>query len=170
MRKRYLECGKIVSTHGIRGEVKVQHWCDGPEYLTEFSTLYLDKGEIPMAVEKARTNKDMVLIKFRGVDDMDTAGTFRGKILYLDREDAPEDDGVFLQDMLGLEVFDIDTGVCYGKLTDVLHTGANDVYEITDDEKKKRLIPAIPPVVLGMDLEAGRMEIRPLEGLFDDEN
>ena len=167
MKKQFLECGKIVSTHGIKGEVKVQHWCDGPEYLCGFATVYLEKGQKALAVEKARVNKNEVLLKLAGIDDMDTAGTLRGKVLYIDREDDPENDGIFLQDLMGLAVSDVDTGLSYGKVTDVLRTGANDVYEITDEAGVKRLVPAIPQVVTELDVEAGFMKIRPLKGLFD---
>jgi len=168
MKKQYLECGKIVSTHGVRGEVKVTHWCDSPEYLLDFKTLYFDKGTKPVTVERARLNKNMVLLKLSGVDDMDAAANLRGKILYIDRNDAPEDDGVFLQDMMGIRILDADSGADYGTLTDIIHTGANDVYEATADNGIKRLIPAIPDVIITMDTEEGRMTIRPLKGLFDD--
>ena len=167
MKKQFLECGKIVSTHGIRGEVKVQHWCDGPEYLCQFATVYLEKGQRPLAVERARLNKNEVLLKLSGIDDMDTAGTLRGKILYINRADDPEGDGIFLQDLLGLAVTDADSGLAYGAVTDVLRTGANDVYEVTDDSGVKRLIPAIPDVLIAMDVDEGFLKIRPLAGLFD---
>ncbi|MDR2931910.1 MAG: ribosome maturation factor RimM [Oscillospiraceae bacterium] len=168
MKKKYLECGKIVSTHGIRGEIKVQHWCDSPEYLCAFKALYTDKGEKKLTVERARPHKNMVILKLSGVDGIDEAVTLRGQILYIDREDAPRDDAFFLQDLLGLDVRDADTDFLYGKVSDVMQTGANDVYEITDENGIKRLIPAIPDVVADMDMEKGLMRIRPLRGLFDD--
>ena len=172
IKKQYLECGKIVSTHGIRGEVRVQPWCDSPEFLLHFSTLYLKPGEMPLAVEQARVHKNMVILQLDGYNTIDRAVTLRGKILYINREDAPEDEAgaFFVQDLLGISVLDADTGRCWGTLTDVIATGANDVYEITDADGTKRLIPVIPQVVLHTDLEAGRMEIRPLEGLFEDED
>jgi len=170
MRKQYLECGKIVSTHGIKGEVKVQHWCDSSDYLIGLENLYLDKGERPITIKSARTNKSMVIMKISGIDDMDAAAALRGKVLYMNRDDDPDDDGVFLQDLMGIGVTDADTGKGYGTLTDVFHTGANDVYEITDDDGKKRLVPAIPDVVIMIDIDRGRMTIRPLKGLFDDED
>ena len=83
-------------------------------------------------------------------------------------EDAPNEEGVyFIQDLIGLEVLDVDTGKSYGKLTDVMQTGANDVYEVKDADGKTVLIPAIPDVVQETDLDGGVMRIRPLEGLFD---
>lgn len=172
MKKKYLECGRIVTTHGVRGEVKVQPWCDTPEFLCGFTVLYLQKGERPVHVESAKAHKNMVLLKMRGIDTLDDAASLRGKVLFIDREDAPRDgeSGYFIQDLLGARVEDADTGRDWGELTDVFSTGANDVYEITDNEGVKRLIPAIPDVVLDIDLDAGRIIIRPLKGLFDDEN
>lgn len=169
MKKKYLECGKIVSTHGVHGELRVQPWCDTPDFLCGFSTLYLDQGTRSVEVQSARPNKNMVLLRLRGVDTLDDAAALRGSVLYIDREDAPPDDGVYIQDLLGLRVVDADNGREWGELTDVFATGANDVYELTDENGKKRLIPAIPQVVQRCDTDAGVMEIRPLEGLFDPE-
>ena len=168
MRKQYLECGKIVAVHGLRGDVRVQPWCDSPETLTAFATLYLDKGAVPMTVEKARVQKNMVLLKLEGVDTPEAAQALRGKVLYLNREDDILEEGqYYVQDLLGLEVADADTGRVYGILQDVSQTGANDVYHVAFPDGRVELVPAIPQVVVKIDIEAGRMEIRPLEGLFD---
>ena len=167
--KRFLECGKIVTTHGLRGEVKVQPWCDSPEELAEWETLYLDKGDTEVTVERARVQKNMVILKLAGVDRVEDAQLLRGRILYLDRTMEELEEGVYyIQDLLGIEVRDADTGTLYGELVDVTETGANDVYHIRFADGKVRLIPAIPQVVISVDVEAARMEIRPLEGLFDD--
>ena len=170
MQKRYLECGKIVSTHGLRGELRVQPWCDGPGFLLEFSSFYLDSGTTSVEVEGARAHKNMLILKLKGVDCIDTGAAMRGKILYIDREDAPpmEEGEHFIQDLLGLRALDADTGREYGRITDVLHTGANDVYELTGEQREKKLVPAIPDVIIEIDLEGGVMRIRPLKGLFDD--
>jgi len=169
MYKQYLECGKIVSTHGIRGELRVQPWCDSPDFLLDFEVLYLDKGNKPLAVEQARAQKNMLLLKLEGINNLDDAAALRGKVLYIDRDDAPLDQGEhFIQDLLGLDVIDADTGMVYGKLSDVLFTGANDVYELTGENGEKKLFPAIRDVVLETDVQAGVMRIRPLKGLFDD--
>jgi len=170
MKKPYLECGKIVSTHGIRGEVRVQPWCDSPDFLLGFRTLYLGGGDTPLQVERARAHKNLVILKLTGWDTIDEAAELRGKILFIDRRDTPDDSGYFVQDLLGLAVYDADTGRLWGELTDVIATGANDVYEITGPDGVKRLAPAIPHVVLETDVDAGRMTIRPLKGLFEDEN
>ena len=159
--KRFLECGKIVTTHGLKGEVKVQPWCDSPEELADWEVLYFDKGETEVEVEQARVQKSMVILKLAGVDRVEDAQRLRGKVLYLDRTMEELEEGVYyIQDLLGLEV--------YGELADVTETGANDVYHIRFPDGRIQLIPAIPQVVIAIDLEAGRMDIRPLEGLFDD--
>lgn len=170
MKKRFLECGKIVATHGLRGEVKVLPWCDGPEALLPFDTLYLDGGATPLAVEKSRTAKGTVLVKFAGYDSPEAAQPLRGRVLYLDREqDTLEDGQYYIQDLIGLTVADAGTGEVYGTLSDVTETGANDVYHIAFPDGKTRLIPAIPQVIRSIDIDGGRMEICPLEGLFDDD-
>ena len=167
--KRFLECGKIVTTHGLRGEVKVQPWCDSPEDLARWEVLFLDGGAREVKVEQARVQKNMVILKLGGVDTVDDARKLRGRVLYLDRTMEELEEGVYyIQDLLGMEVRDADTGTVYGELVDVTETGANDVYHIRFADGKVRLIPAIPQVVISIDPEAGKMGIRPLEGLFDD--
>ncbi|MCL2035634.1 MAG: ribosome maturation factor RimM [Oscillospiraceae bacterium] len=169
MLKQYLECGKIVSTHGVRGEVRVMPWCDSPEFLCGFDTLYLQKGETALEILRARPNKNMVLLKLKGFDTLDDAVTLRGKVLYIDRDDAPDDGKSFVQDLMGISVVDADSGRSWGTLTDVLFTGANDVYVLTDENKTQRLVPAIPDVIVETDLTGGVMRIRPLKGLFDED-
>jgi len=168
LRKRYLECGKVVSTHGVRGEVKVKPWCDSPEFLCEFETLYLDgQGQKPVRVISARSHKGMALLLFEGTGSIGEAASFRGKVLYIDRNDAPDDGKPFLQDLIGLTVRDADTGEVYGKIADVIETGANDVYIVRDDAGRERLVPVIPQVIIKTDINGGEIIIRPLEGLFD---
>lgn len=171
MRKQFLECGKVVSTQGIRGEVRLQPWCDGAEFLQDFRYLYLDGGTTQLEVQSVRPHKSLVLLKLRGYEDIDAALTLRGKVLYINREDASLAEGeYFIQDLLGLSVIDADTGEQYGELCEVSSTGANDVYHIRFADGKIRLAPAIPQVLVETDLEAGEMKIRPMKGLFDDED
>lgn len=170
MRKAFLEAGKVVGTHGVRGELRVEPWCDSPSFLAERGTLYWDaSGTRPVHVRSARVHKSLVLLSLEGVDSLETADTLRGRVLYLARADVQLPPGrFFIQDLLGLSVFDADTGTCYGTLTDVFETGANDVYEVTGSDGKKYLLPAIPDVLVDTDIETGRMEIRPIRGIFDD--
>jgi len=173
LKKQYLEIGKIVSTHGIYGEVRVQPWCDDASLLEELDTLYYDgRGRQPLTVLSGRVHKNIVILKIDGITTVEMAQQLRNKVLYVDRDELELEDGCyFIQDLIGLTVWDADESEkCYGTITDVFPTGANDVYEITDTEAIKRLIPAIPEVVLETDVDGGRMVIRPLKGLFDDEN
>ena len=172
MRKEYIEAGKIVTTHGIKGEVKLYPWCDDPEMFYDIETVYLDaKGAKPLKLLGVRFAKDMPLLKLEGIDSIDDAAKLRDKILYIHRDDIPMEEGEYLiQDLLGIQVVDADDGHIYGELTQVSPTGANDVYHIRFADGKERLIPAIPQVVIETDVEGGVMKIRPLEGLMDDEN
>jgi len=169
MQKRFLDCGKIVTTHGIRGEVKVEPWCDTPDFLLDFDTFYLGKDRRPVQVEKSRVHGPMVLLKLKGLDTPEEATKLRGTVIYIDRDEVELEEGeYFIQDIIGLEVVDADDGRLYGKLADVTETGANQVYHIRFADNSLKLIPAIPQVVISIDLEEGRMQIRPLPGLFDD--
>lgn len=169
--KKYLEIGKIVSTQGIKGEVRVQPWCDSVGFICEFDTLYFKKGGeyIPQEIERGREHGNIAVLKIAGVDTPEAAQALRNKILYMNRDDVELSDGsYFVQDLIGLRVIDTDSGEEYGELCDVSETGANDVYHIKTAEGKILLIPAIPQVVIETDIEGGSMKIRPLEGLFDE--
>lgn len=167
MKKRFLECGKIVATHGLRGEVKVLPWCDGPETLVPIKTFYLDGGNTPKRAERCRIQKNMVLLKLEGVDTPEAAQALRGRVLWLDREeDTLEEGQYYIQDLIGLSVEDADTGERYGTLQDVTETGANDVYHVAFPDGRVQLVPAIPQVIAKIDIDGGKMLIRPLEGLF----
>lgn len=165
--KKYLEIGKIVSVFGIKGEVKVEPWCDSPAFVCEFDTLYYKSGT-PVEIERSRVHKNQALLKIKGVETPEQGKLLRGRVLYMDRDDVELDEGTyFRQDLIGLTVKDSKTDEEYGKISDVLETGANDVYEITDCNSEKKYIPAIPDVIDSVDLENGVMLITPLEGLFD---
>ncbi len=165
----FLEAGKIVNVHALKGEVKVMPWCDSAEFLCEFERLFLDKGKTELEIERARVQKNMALIKFVGINTVEEAEKLRNKVLYLWREDVElDEDSYFIEDLIGLEVYDEDNGKLYGKITDVLQTGANDVYVIKGDGKEY-LVPAIADVIISTDLEENTMKIRPLAGLFEDE-
>lgn len=167
MNKQFLEIGKITSIFGIKGEVKVQPWCDSPELLCEFDTLYWKSGT-PVEIEYSRVQKNMAVMKIKGVDDADSAQKLRNHVLYMNRDDVELEEGsYFIADLIGLTVSDSATGEVYGTLCDVTETGANDVYHITSESGRLLLIPAIPEVIDEIDLENGSMKITPLKGLFD---
>lgn len=171
MKKQFLDSGKIVGTHGIKGEVRIEPWCDSPEFLCAFKKLYLDENGQTLIEVKSRPHKNITLAKIKGVDTIEAAEKFRGKVVYINREDITLDEGVnFVQDLIGLEVKDAENGTVYGKITDVLRTGANDVYEITDSNNKKYLAPVIDEVVEEIDIDGGFVLIHPMKGIFDDED
>lgn len=170
MKKQFLEIGKIVATQGIRGEFRVQYYCDSAEVLCDFDTLYLDKGKTEVTVERAYPHKNIVVMKLEGIDKIEQAQPLIGKILYLNRDDAELEEGLyFIQDIIGLTVKDADTGEVYGKITDVYQNGASDVYSIRKENGAELLFPCIDEVVLSTDIDAGEMLIRPLPGLFDED-
>ena len=169
--KQFLETGKIVGTHGIKGEMRVQPWCDSAEFLCEFKTLYLDEGQKELKIVSSRPHKNIVIIKVKGVDTIEQADMLREKILYINRKDVHLPEGsYFVQDLIGLEVIDADSGRVYGTLSDVSETGANDVYHINGKNGRETLIAAVPSVVIETDITKGIMKIRPLEGTFEDED
>lgn len=171
MFKQFLEAGRIVTTHGLKGEVKADPWTDSPEELLDLETLYFDKGVSPVEIERIRSQGRMVLIKFRGIDSIEQAQSLRGKVLYLNRDDIVLLEGqFFIQDIIGMRAVDADDGHEYGIVTEVSKTGANDVYHIKFPDGKIGLIPRIPDVVLRISPEEGEMVIRPLKGLFDNED
>ena len=166
--KEFLETGIIVGTHGTKGELRVQPWCDSPDFLTGFDRLYLEQGQSSVKVTEAKVHKRMVLMKLDGVDDIAGAEALRGKVLFIRRDSVQLPEGShFVQDLIGCAVFDVDTGERLGELSDVSFTGANDVWHICR-EGKTHLIPAIADVVIEEDVENGQIKIRPLKGLFEE--
>lgn len=167
--KKYLEILKIVSIHGVKGEINAQAWCDSPSQITKLKKLYSKDGSKVYELLRARPKSDsMVIIKLRGIDSPEDAQNLRNTVLYADRDDIKLPDGsYFIQDLVGLECFS-ETGELLGTLSDVLSTGANDVYEITCGDKKY-YIPAVPSVILNTDIAGGRMDIIKMEGLFDED-
>ncbi len=169
--KQYLETAKIVATHGIRGEVRCQYFCDSAEFLCEFDELYLDKnGEKPVEIARAYPHKNVVIMKIDGIDTVEDAQKLIGKTLYMNRDDVELDEDVyFIQDIIGLVVKDIDSGEVYGKISEVYQNGATDVYSIKKENGTELMFPYIDEVVKKIDIEAGEMLIKPLEGLFDED-
>ncbi len=170
MKKQYLEIGKIVNTHGIAGDVKVQPWCDSPSFLAEFDTLYWETGE-PLSIQQARVHKGCVILRIEGVDSIDQAETLRNRVLYMNRDDVtlPED-LVFIQDILGYRVFDQRLNRVLGTLSDVLQNPANDIYVVRDDAGRQYLIPAVPAFLQGIDHETECITVRSIEGMYGDED
>ncbi len=171
MIKQYLEVGQIVGTHGVRGEVRVNPWCDTPEFLKKFKRLYFDScGEKEIKVVSSRVHGNIVLMVLDGVTTVEQASALRNRVLYMNRKDAKiAENAYFIQDLVDCRVIDADNGREYGVLTAVSQTGANDVWHIEKDAKEY-LIPAVPSVVVETDVFSGIIKIRPIKGIFDDED
>lgn len=172
MLKEYLELGQIVGTHGIRGELRINPWCDSPDFAKGFRTVYLDnKGNNSVKVISCRPHGNIVLMKLEGIDSIDTAEKYRNTILFINRNDARLPEGTwFIDELIGCEVYDVDDNRYYGKISDISETGANDVWHITDNAGKEFLIPSVKEVVIDVDVAANVVKIRPMKGIFDDEN
>ena len=169
MKKQFLEAGKIVNTHGIKGEVKIMPYCDSPELFCEFDRFFMGRDFNEINVERSRVQKNMVIAKLEGINTPEDAEKLRSKMLYMHRDDLElDEDTFFIQDLIGMTVKNADNGRVYGVIDDVLQTGANDVYSIKG-ENKTYLIPAIADVIAETDLENDIMLIHELEGLFDED-
>jgi 16S rRNA processing protein RimM len=169
--KQYLELGQIVSTHGVRGEMRFNPWCDSADFATKFNTLYFDaEGKQPVAVQSARVHGNIVLLKLEGIDTMEKAQALRQKVLYIDREsaDLPENTW-FVEDLLGCRVVEDGTDTVYGSITDVQKYPANDVWTVKEPSGKDVLVPAIKDVVVSADIENKTVYIKALKGLFSGE-
>lgn len=172
MKKQFLEVGKIVNTHGIKGEMKFQLWCDGIDFLKGLQVLYLDnEGKTPVTLLSARPQKENALICIEGVHTIEEAEYYKNKILYMNREDAEIPEGShYIQDLIGCKVIDIDSRFCYGTVRDIYNLGASDIYEVETAEGKQVLIPVIPDIVKNINITAGEIEIKKMKGLFEDED
>lgn len=161
-----LEVGKIVNTHGLRGEVKIVPWCDAPELFETFSVLFL--GDTAYPLKQVKYQKANVIVKLQGVDTIEQAEKLKNRVVSVSREELEanlEEGRYFIADLIGLEVYWEER--CLGKLTEVLQTGANDVYIVTDENGKELLLPAIRQVILEIDVPGGRMLVQPLEGMME---
>ncbi len=171
MLKEFLETGKIVGTHGIRGVLRVQGWCDSAEFLQQFKYIYIDiNGNNKYEIKSVQPHGNIVLMTLKGVDTIEKAEALRNKVIYIARKDAKlPDDRYFIADLIGCVVTDATTGTVLGELSDVSETGANDVWHIKKDGKEY-LVPAIDEVVVSVDVINNSVVIRPLKGIFEDEN
>ena len=164
-----IETGKVVNTHGVNGEVRVQSWADNPNIMLGFDHVYIEGRRFDIA--HARINKSNLLYKFYDVDNLNKAELLRNKIVYAERSQFKLKKGTyFIKDLLNLNVVDVDTGRSYGSLVNVLQTGANDVYELKDETGKVRMIPAIKDCIIETNITERYMKIRPLPGLFEEDN
>ena len=169
MLKQYLEAGQIVNTHGVKGELVLEPWADSAEFLRDLPRLWLDEGRTDAGVISSRVHKGRLLLTLQGVDTKEKADAWRGRILYLAREDARLEKGTwFLQDLIGLKAVDAHTGREVGTVAEVLTGPANDVYRIVDEGGREYLFPAVKPMIARIAPEEGVVELLPIPGIFDD--
>ena len=167
------QVGAITQTHGIKGEVKVFPMTDDIKRFKNMKNLLLDGGKdgyISLEVENARPQKNLVILKFKGIDNINDIEKYKGKGLYVTKDNRVklQKDEYFVADLFGLDVFVDTSDEQFGTISDVFQTGANDVYEITLVSGKKILIPAIKDCILSVDVEANKMMIHLLDGLLED--
>lgn len=166
----YLRVGVIASTHGLRGEVKVYPTTDDPARFRKLKQVYLDtkREKMPLEVTGVKFFKNQVIVKFREFNDINEIEKYKGCDLLVTREQAVplEENENFIVDLIGMKVV-TDEGGILGTLTDVLQTGANDVYAVETEQKKEILLPAIPSCILKVDVEEAVMTVHILEGLLE---
>ena len=169
---KYLEIGQIVNTFGIKGMVKVKPFTDDIRRFDKLETIYIEnkdkKNEYKdYKIEEVKYHKNMVLIKFDGIDTIEKAEELRQSYILIDREkEEPLEDGVYyIVDLIGLEVY-TDEGNLLGKVDDIFNTGSNDIYVVKDELGKQVLLPGIPDVLKDVDLEKGKITVHLIPGLM----
>ena len=172
MKKPYLECGKIVGTHGVRGEVRIESWCDSPEVITNLPKILLpgqDGNLKEVRITRAFVGRGQAVLALEGISDMDAALRLKNTVVYAKREDIPLQEGAtFIADLIGLPVTDADTGRVYGKIKDVSQMPSSDMYLI-ETKAGDVLFPAVEEFVVRVDLEEG-VFLRPIPGFFEEES
>lgn len=163
MKLQYLEAGEIVSTHGVRGEMKVLPWTDGPDFLTEYDRVRI-AGKT-YNVELCRVQKNCNLLKVSGIDTMEDAQSMRGKIVEIFRCDVP-DDIIFAAELIGVDVEA--NGTIIGKVSDVLDYPGNKVYVVKGEHEY--MVPAVKQFVKSIHLDENRMVVELIEGMRTDES
>ena len=170
MKNAYLEAGRFNGTHGIKGDIKAECWCDDFSVLHGLTTVYLPEkgGYRALKIRRCVPYKNLALLHIEGYENPEDAAVLKNRIFFAKREDLPLEEGsFFIADLLGLRVYDADTGRIYGEIADVSENAASQLYEIKTPEGKIVYLPAIKEFVVAIDTEQG-MGIRPVKGLFDE--
>jgi len=163
MENRLLEAGKIVNTHGISGEVRIQPWADSPDFIAGLERIYIDGA--PVKILSARVHKGCVIAALDGVSDIDGAIGLKNKTIYIDRANIALEEGQhFVVDLIGLRALDAQTGEELGIVADVLSLPANNVY-IIKGSTREILVPAVPDFVEEIDTGTGIIKLRLIEGM-----
>ena len=162
------ECGRIINTHGCRGAVKVEPWCDSPEVFAALPAVYMKKGDqmCRVALKKASIFQNrFVFAELEGVETMEAADLLRNTVLYARREDLHVPDGVMLvAEIIGLPAIDAQSGECLGKIKDIIRPAAHDIYVIST-AKGESMVPAVPAFV--KELNEQGLYLTPIEGMFE---
>ena len=165
MKNQFLEAGQIVNTHGIQGEVKIVPWCDTPEFLCQFDTLYIDAK--PVKVLATRVHKGNVLATLEGVSDVNAAMALKGKTVSIDRTGVELPEGRhFIADLMGLDVIDAATGEKLGVVADVLTPPTHEVYVVKGEHEY--MIPAVDEFLAETNVDGGYIKVRLIEGMRTD--
>ena len=169
MKKEFLECGRIVCQHGVKGAVKIESWCDAPSVLASLPVLYLADnagGFSPLTPENASIYKGTVLFSFKEIASADEAIALRGRVVYAKRDDLPLSPGqVLRQDLLGAPVVDATSGAVYGTLSEIRESPAADLL-VVETKTGEVLLPDVPAFVRRKDPETGIL-VTPIPGFFD---
>lgn len=168
MKKTFIECGKIIGAHGVRGIVKVDSWCDSPKVLSAQKRVFLASGEgyKETEIESASIAGDTVLMKLASLTDRETAQAMKGVILYLHRDDIPRKNGaLLLADIIGLPAIDFDTGRTLGTVKDITESVASSLYVIETADKTEVLIPGIKEFIKEIKEDEG-VYIHTIPGFF----
>ena len=166
--KSYIECGKVINTHGCHGGVKLDSWCNSPEDLAALKNVYIKKNDeyIAYKVLKASVFKQIVIFTLKGVDSMDDALALKDKTVYAKRSDFDLEEGeYFIADMIGLNVIHAETGKIYGTISEIINRGASDIY-VVKTPNGERMMPAVDEFVDHVDINQG-VFVRPIDGLLD---
>ena len=166
MKQQYLELGKVVNTHGIRGEIKIQPWCDDPALFDRLSYFYIDGKRYEIIKNRLHKNCEIVLVE--GISSINQAELLKNKIVTIERDALGElpEGTYYIADLIGLSVRTAE-GKVLGNIADVLKTGSNDVYILDMPKEKPVLIPVIDQVVKEVDIDGGFVIVELMEGLID---
>ena len=170
---KYIETGEIVSVHGIKGEVKVYPWADYPEFLEEFDRFYIKTNKMhykAFDAEGVRCHKNVVLIKFEGIDTIEQAREYIGKVICLDRDEIELEEGTyFIEDLIGCKVINDETEEEIGTVQAVDNFGASDVYTILNAEGKEFMFPAVDEFLVSTDIDKKEIRVKVIEGMFSED-
>ena len=167
-KENYIECGKIINTHGCRGGVKLDSWCNSPEELASLKRIFVLKNGayVKYMVKKASVFKQFVIAELEGVSDMDAAMALKNTVVYASRDDFELEDGeFFIADLIGIKVIDATSGTVYGQVSDIINRGASDIY-VVETPNGERMIPAVDEFIDRVDVKEG-IFVNTIPGLLD---